>query len=658
MILDELVLENVGTFRGKHKITLTPPSDGKPVVLIGGLNGAGKTTILEAVHLALYGSLAQVSGRRTGSYESYLRRLIHHGVSPQQGAAVQLTFHARQQGVERQFKVRRRWMGTDASLREILLVNVNDRYDEALTATWNEHVETFLPRGIAGLFFFDGEQIEALADLDRSKQVMGSAIAALLGLDLVDRLATDLAVLRRRHRSSELPEGMRQTIEDRQQTATLVRQAEEAAANVVATARVESERADKRLHSVTERYRGAGGDLLDQRETAEARVAMNRQQLTEVEEDLRRELAEESPLLLVQSLLVEVSKLGRAEADASRDRAVADVLVERDRLVLGQLRGMELTQKAVQAVEQFLADDVAQRQQSSSTEAVVTGLNDPGVVEGLVANGLPTIDRRLRTLIERRAAVRADLDQAERTLVAIPDPESLAPLREELDEASNHAVRAHAGLVQADDRLAALRQERGKADTAYEAALDKATNASLAADDDRRVVEHVDKVRATLDSLKLAATRRHVERIGALILESLDRLMRKDGLITGVKIDPETFAVELSGPNGRVMQPQELSAGERQLLAVAMLWGLARAAGQPLPMIIDTPLGRLDGTHREHLLDRYFPHASHQVVLLSTDTEIDLDALARIQRYIGRSYQLEFDPATNATSIEPGYFWE
>lgn len=91
-----------------------------------------------------------------------------------------------------------------------------------------------------------------------------------------------------------------------------------------------------------------------------------------------------------------------------------------------------------------------------------------------------------------------------------------------------------------------------------------------------------------------------------------------------------------------------------------MLWGLARAAGQPLPIVIDTPLGRLDGSHREHLLKRYFPHASHQVILLSTDTEIDEQAYDRIAAYVGHSYRLEFDTRElgNATTVEPGYFWE
>jgi len=53
------------------------------------------------------------------------------------------------------------------------------------------------------------------------------------------------------------------------------------------------------------------------------------------------------------------------------------------------------------------------------------------------------------------------------------------------------------------------------------------------------------------------------------------------------------------------------------------LWGLARASARPLPAVIDTPMARLDAAHRQHLVERYFPNASHQVIVLSTDTEVD-----------------------------------
>lgn len=657
MILDELVLHNVGTFAGRHSLALTPPSDGKTIVLIGGLNGTGKTTVLEAIHLALYGALAQPSGRRSGSYESYLRGLIHRGVPASEGAAVELAFHAHRSGQERRYRVRRTWRSTGASIREILTVQLDGRHDQALTETWNEHIETFLPRGIAGLFFFDGEQIEALADLQRSRRVLGSALASLLGLDLVDRLATDLSVLRRRQRTQQVPDDLRAAVEERQQAATSIRQAEEAAAAVVAAARVDSERAEKRLFELTEQYRAAGGGLLEKREAAEAAAVMLRRDLEQLEDDVRDELADVAPLLQVSKLLAGLAAQAHKEATAAREQVVVDVVADRDKALLEQLDMARVRGAARARIDQFLAAD-RQLRLAASEVPMIAGLRDSGPLDSLIRTGLPSAQRRLQGLLDRRLTTRAELDQAERLLVAIPDPESLAPLRAEVDATTAEVGRIKAGFDHVCERLLSLRQERGRADTAYETAMDRAARANLAADDDRRLVDHIDRVRSSLVRLRSAATRRHLDRIGELIQEALGRLLRKDKLITGVRIDADSHTVELTGLDGQELPVQQLSAGERQLLAVALLWGLARAAGQPLPVVIDTPLGRLDRSHREHLLDRYFPYASHQVILLSTDTEIDEAAWVRIHKHIGHAYRLEFDPVTNATNVQHGYLWD
>lgn len=657
MILDELILENVGTFAGRHSITLTPPSDAKPIVLVGGLNGAGKTTILEAIHLALYGSLAQLSGRRTGSYENYLRGLTHRGTAAGEAAAVELRFHAHLSGEERRYRVRRLWRHTGASVKEILIVTQNDKPAPALASTWSEHIETFLPRGIAGLFFFDGEQIEALADLDRSRQVLTSALAALLGLDLVDRLSTDLSVLRRRRRSDQVPADLAGDIEQRRQAVATLRQQEEETIQTAAALRVQLERAEKRAFERTERYRAAGGDLLDQRDSAELAVKTYRAELSQVEEEIRESLSDAAPFLQVANLLDGLRDQATQEAAAARERVVAEVVASRDAGLLEQLRASKVAAKTLATVEKYLATDREQRHTATSTPAI-TGLTDAGPIGFLCEVVLPGTTRRLQTLLTRQGEVRARLDEAERVLVAIPAPESLAPLQTARADAEAQLVRAQSDLASAEDRLAAVQRERARADAVYESALDKAAQANLAAHDDQRTIDHIDRVRATLQTLRVEAARRHLDRICGLILDALGQLLRKDKLITGVTIDPDTHTVQLTGVDSHPLPAQALSAGERQLLAVAMLWGLARAAGRPLPIIIDTPLGRLDGSHREHLVERYFPHASHQVILLSTDTEIDEPAYRRIAKHVGRSYRLDFDPATNATTVQRGYFWK
>jgi len=656
MILKELVLHNVGTFAGRHVIDLTPKSAKQPIVLIGGLNGAGKTTILESIQLALYGSLAHNSGRRTGSYENYLRGLVHRGVPASEGAAIELNFSAHQEGDEHTYWVRRSWKSTGSSIREILLVSVDGKHNQSLTSTWSEHIETFLPRGIAGLFFFDGEQIEALADLDRSRQVLGSALAALLGLDLVERLSTDLSVLKRRHRGEQVPEALRQAVEEKQQLATAQRQREEVARVAVAARVAELERCQKIFHEATEAYRASGGDLLERREASETTAAMVRAGLARTEDEIRHELSELTPLLQVPHLLGQVIEQVRLESDAKRNAVLVDAISSRDEALLQKLVEAKVTAKARAAIEDFLAGDRAERSASTEVEELI-GFDDPAGLESLASSALPDGRKRLQSAVDRRLTFKSELEQAERVLAAIPDPESLAPLNRAREDARDALHRAEAEHAVANEHLTAAGSDREKAAAAYEAALDKAAHANLAADDDRRLVEHVDRVRQTLESLRVAATARHLERISQLVQEALGMLLRKQHLITDVRIDPDTYTVSLTGVDGHALPAKDLSAGERQLLAVALLWGLARAAGQPLPVVIDTPLGRLDGSHREHLLERYFPLASHQVVLLSTDTEIDEDAYELIAPRVGRSYHLEFDPETNATFVEDGYFW-
>ena len=64
------------------------------------------------------------------------------------------------------------------------------------------------------------------------------------------------------------------------------------------------------------------------------------------------------------------------------------------------------------------------------------------------------------------------------------------------------------------------------------------------------------------------------------------------------------MCVQLYDQDGELLPKHRLSAGEKPILAIALLWGLAQASGRQLPVAIDTPLGRLDSEHRHHLVER------------------------------------------------------
>jgi DNA sulfur modification protein DndD len=107
--------------------------------------------------------------------------------------------------------------------------------------------------------------------------------------------------------------------------------------------------------------------------------------------------------------------------------------------------------------------------------------------------------------------------------------------------------------------------------------------------------------------------------------------LHKQDFIQCITINTQTFGLFLFNSQGKTVPKHRLSAGEKQTLAIALLWALARASGRQLPIAINTPLGRLDSEHRHNLIERYFPQASHQVLLLSTDTEICQEDVQRLR---------------------------
>jgi DNA sulfur modification protein DndD len=166
-----------------------------------------------------------------------------------------------------------------------------------------------------------------------------------------------------------------------------------------------------------------------------------------------------------------------------------------------------------------------------------------------------------------------------------------------------------------------------------------------------------DKVLNVLDeySEKLKTKKLHL--LEEYLLEGIQTLMHKKDFINKVSIDKETFEVSLFRPDGDLLPKDLLSKGEQQMFATAVLWALAKTSGRPLPFMIDTPLARLDVEHRENLVETFFPIASHQVVIFSTDAEIDEKYYPKLYPYITRSYAMEYLSNKGKTKQHQSYFW-
>ena len=657
MILDQMVLKNFGLYAGSQAITLTPPSPKRPVVLIGGLNGGGKTTFLDALQLCLFGPHAKISNRGTLGYQEYLSRSIHRGTSASE-AAIEASFRYTSEGREEQYSVHRSWHRNDKGCVESLEVRKNGVLEPTLADNWASQVEEFFPANIAHLFLFDGEQAEAYAAQDDSSALIRAAIQNLLGLDMVDRLQKDLVVYERRKRSEDKADPRSADVSTTQEEVRDLRTRIDGLIQERAALRTHRiDRCQRALRDNEHAYRKAGGELYDRKEEIE-RKWLDALEAVQGGEWALRDLASGSlPLTLVRVLLESTNSRDEQEEASRRERYLAEGLKERDGATLRHLRREAVDRHAIGVLRRFLTSDRAQRRAQGNRQTVLdisSGVRSD--IHGLLRDGLEDVGAESKRLLKQQAEARAALNQAQIERENVPEADAIAQLATEREALKHEMAELQSTDLAMGEDIDRQKRELERWQQRLARLIEEEVRAEDARQDRARILQYSVRVRAVLDAFRRRVIERHVRRIEHLVFESYQQLLRKSALVTRLSIDPDTLSLTLYGRDGNLLSAERLSAGERQLLAIALLWGLAKASGRPLPTAIDTPLGRLDSGHRMHLVERYLPFASHQVVLLSTDEEIAGEYLKKLNPWIGRTYQLSYDDETGETQIRPGYF--
>ncbi|MFM9596262.1 DNA sulfur modification protein DndD [Streptomyces scabiei] len=655
MHLHKIELHDFGAYRGKQSLDLSV-EPGRPVVLIGGLNGCGKTTLLDAIQLVLYGPRARCSGRGNRSYDSYLRESINRKANPADGAEIALEFSIVVDDRERHYRVIRSWHVSGKQLKEFLNVLVDGQFDRILSDGWPDHVEDILPLEVASLFFFDGEKIESLADPERAAAVIQSAVHSLLGVSTVDQLRTDLLALARRQRLSNEDQAVIDHIRAQEAEHEAARQEVADRKQLLGSIQSRCDRLQSQLDKKEKEFERAGGKLFERQKELESNQRAIAERLAAQRTALRSLAGGPLPLLMLPQQLATLREQAVREKDADDAARVVGVLEERDAWLLEQLPS-SVTAAVRSALKKKLATDRQKREGAAELKRSLGLPLDALEQFSALDEALSRDASRARELLKESAETADRLDDADRLLAGVPDQKLIKDLVEERSEAMEALAEAKAELKRCAVQLEEAKSRHTRIGVELDRAQKKRVKTLIEVEELNRVVEYAEKARGTLEKFGEALLRRHISRLEVAVLQSFKALMRKSGLIHDLRIDTANSSLILADADGEPIDPGRLSAGERQLLAISLLWGLAKVAGNRLPSVIDTPLGRLDSRHRQHLVDRYFPKAGRQVLLLSTDEEIDENLLSRLKPSLAHTYTLVHDDTTFTTTVEAGYWW-
>lgn len=668
MKLLKLILQDFGVYRGHVELHLdNRKTDGssKPVILMGGTNGAGKTTILEALRLCLYGRYAVDSKITQAKYEEYLRGKVHRNeiatLNPYI-ASVSVEFEHTEQQQANIYKVKRKWDISSEKVKTILTIEKDGvPFDDIDKENANQFLRDLIPPGVSQLYFFDGEKIQHLAESNDDVALAG-AIKKLLGLELVDQLSKDLKVYDMRLAAEEGGADIAEKYEKilaRLSDLDCRRMDQRIVWDNAASKRDELR---KDIYIAESNLASEGGNYAKQRGRFQNDILTHGNRKSAIQELIRIEAQQLLPFTLVPDLCKELSLQLLKEDERLRWEGARKILAQQLTACSNAI-AQEISEITETPTKSQKIKACVKRSLEKSCD-IPSDIQEVSIIHRVsesqkqaIATGLLCVERLPEQLIKLENELLHEdelLTSAESALAKAPDDDQLKVLSEELGDLNKELGRQEQQVDQAE-------QLWNKLDIEYADVSRIREKIELEERQRKKWTEKqslIERVQIVLSRYQTSLLESKTKALGNSICKRLGQLWRKGDKAESVEICPKTFNVTIYRKNGKVLPKTELSAGEKQMYAVAVLWGLADVSGRPLPLVIDTPLGRLDKTHRQRLVEEYFPTASHQVIILSTDTEIGDELLGMLRPNISHTISIDHDSDKEFTTLSAGYFGE
>ncbi|MBQ9049967.1 MAG: DNA sulfur modification protein DndD [Lachnospiraceae bacterium] len=646
MIIKRLTLYNFGIYAGENTFSFTGK---KPVVLIGGLNGRGKTTFLSAILLSLYGD-GSVAYKESGykTYGQYLRSYVNHDCWDRR-AHVEMEFVTTGSD-SAEYMVRREWDALGKRTKELVTVEKNGEKDDFLTENWSMFVESILPGALAGFYFFDGEKIAEMA-VDSTSPQLKESIRAMLGITVLDVLKNDLFRVMKRvkrktsgNRSAEELEKLRR---DKFNSEESLAEIDEKIRSVYDSIVEKKAEIEESYH----RYDAQGGTALEKRDEINRKRAELQAEYAKNEENLLGSAASVLPMAMVSDLIADI----KLTAQDEHNEYVLQQAVGQIEDLLDQF--MDENHAAAEGGREFFR--YLKEKAEGAGEQSVYGLSDQAlfqvgdIFESKLSSAVKTADDSL----SKKKEIKGKLAETDSLLQLDINEKKLEEIRETIRSMEEERVRLEVELRSLQNERSSVNASVITKTAEFNRYVEGYLRDTELTDDSDRTLKYSNLAVQIIDRYTAALQERKTGLLAQTVTECYKKLANKSNLIDRVDIDSETLEISYYNERGEEVEKTSLSAGEKQLVVVSILWALAICSHKKLPVIIDTPLSRLDSLHRSSLITTYFPQASEQTIILSTDSEIDRDGYELIKDNVGDEFTLFYDENEKSTKIRKGYYF-
>jgi DNA sulfur modification protein DndD len=684
--ISKIELTNFKSYR-HAEFNFPEPEGEKNIVLVGGINGYGKTSILEALYLCLYGKDAIVHLARAGlksdeikGYPSFLERAFN-GEARRASEDLMSVRVVVQMTKTKGIDILRRWYfrtstgdwhEDEAVVRETTrgipgMPKVDQKNGFLLSELLDDN---FVPAHVAPFFFFDGEEVKKLADQNRIEQVK-QGLEGLLGVVLLRNLAERLKSFENYKRSG-IANVDDQNIERMLESLT----ADEAKLNALT---LDAEQIKKRLdelkaerNSYFERITaagGGGGDIATVKDLVEEREQLRNTQ-REVQKSLERILADKLPFHLMPRTLLQEFRTQLQRELALTDwqaecRTLQPKRAKFENAFLGAATpeiSPKLTEEQVAAIKGRIETAWASLFHPPPANCADT-ITHSYLHESLRDRALSFLDsidvgqQEVLDLLNQQREMTARIEELNRKISRVEGIDrdgTLAELKKNLSRVTADIDAMETRIKDGEREVIGLEVTVNNTRSRYQQETKRRDETSPV----RQLLNKSERVRAVVEEVIPALFPLKVKALSDAMTRVYKQLAHKTQ-VARIVIDHDGTTHILSKTNKEI--GFDRSAGENQIFATALIAGLAEVSKVKAPLLVDTPLGRLDSKHRANILNFWIGNTNRQVILLSQDEEIDADFYKRIKKNVSATFLLEHEDVGDGlgrTRVVPNKYFE
>ncbi len=641
MRFKSIAIENVFSYYGLKHFDFENKDE--PVALIIGENGFGKTSFINSVKIALHGLNKDILniGNQNLSKEDFVL-----GNSKKNFSGM-LNRKAKLEGIDEAkisitidddelLIVKRTFTLSGTSYVESLMLYDEEQNLLAQGDDAQDIINQKISPTMARFFFFDGEKIQTIADF--SHEEFTKMLEDVLELNIYDQMANDAEYLIRKINKAELDKDLQIQVGEKEKVYDKLKEeiitTEESFRNEkkVVLKEIEGQKRelDNKLKKLKSRFQSA---LTEARESF--KVAEEKRQV--LVSQMKQATLVQLPLLLNNSLKEKVSK----DIDANY---CGKVQIDSNVLAIkkGQLMKLLDTVDSKDKVSKAF-DNVFQ----SSSENQSVSFADPHKIEQQF-DALPKID--LPSLLTALSNNAQEIKETQSEILLLEH--NIADDKKEYEEDFVLATKMTEDIIRQtvkcetlEEKIITLnaeekelRRELGKL-TIQEHKNDLA-NAKI------KTLNSIIKVSIEMKKKIKTDKRENLEKS----INIKFKLLKKEGYEADKIILDENFNINLFDIDGNAMDILSSSSGQKQIIATALIWGISEYIAEDIPMIIDTPLGRLDEKNQSLILNKFYPEVSKQVIILPTPSELKHDGFKSLTKHVSQTFVLS--NAGSATSVE------